>query len=69
MSSAKGRSWKLERSSVNVKGKDRPRSNKYSASDSSKEPAPGERERCWVGGYTRADGTRVHGYYRNIGQH
>lgn len=57
-------SWKLERASVSVPGKTRPRSNKYSGGDSSKKPAPGTRERVWVGGYTRADGTKVQGYYR-----
>jgi hypothetical protein len=56
----------MERASVNVKGKARPRSNKYSASDSKEEPAAGTRERVWVGGYTRADGTKVNGYYRSL---
>lgn len=64
MATAKGRSWKLERASVNKQGKSRPRSNKYSGGDSDKRPGPGERERVWVGGYTRADGSKVHGYYR-----
>lgn len=63
----KSASWKMERASVNRPGKTRPRSNKYSKSDKSKKPAVGERERCWVGGYTRADGTTVAGYYRTIG--
>ena len=27
-------------------------------------PAPGTRERVWVGGYTKSDGTKVAGYYR-----
>ena len=61
---ASGRAWKLERASVHRKTQARPRSNKYSASDSTKRPAPGERDRVWVGGYTRADGTKVEGYYR-----
>ena len=64
MPSTKSRSWKLERASVNRKGKDRPRSNKYSKSDSAKRPAPHSRDQVWVGGYTRADGTKVKGYYR-----
>jgi hypothetical protein len=64
MPSTKSRSWKLERASVNRQGKDRPRSNKYSKSDQTKRPAPHSRDQVWVGGYTRADGTRVKGYYR-----
>jgi hypothetical protein len=64
MATSKGRSWKLERASVTVKGQSRPRSNKYSGGDSSEKPAPGSRERVWVGGYTRADGSKVSGYYR-----
>jgi hypothetical protein len=66
MATKKGRSWKLERASVNVKGKDRPRSNKYSESDSKEAPPPGTRDRVWVGGYTRSDGTKVNGYYRSL---
>ena len=27
-------------------------------------PASGERQRAWVGGYTKKDGTRVEGHYR-----
>lgn len=65
MPSSKGRSWKLERASVKVNGKSRPRSNKYSGGDTTKKPAPGSRERVWVGGYTRADGSKVSGYYRD----
>ena len=61
-----GKTWKLERASVTVKGSERPRSNKYSESDSSKRPASGERGRAWVGGYTRADGTEVKGHFRKI---
>ena len=57
------RSWKGERASVDT-GKSRPRSNKYSRSDSTKRPAKGTRSRIWVGGYTRTDGTQVNGYYR-----
>jgi hypothetical protein len=65
MPNNKGKSWKLERASVNTKPKPRPRSNKYSRSDEKQEPAPHTRDRVWVGGYVRADGTKVHGYYRS----
>jgi hypothetical protein len=54
----------LERASVHVPGQSRPRSNKYSDSDSKPRPAPGTRSRVWVGGYTKADGTKVEGHYR-----
>ena len=60
-----GRSWKLERASVSARGSSRSRSNKYSGSDSDERPGRGERQRVWVGGYTRQDGTRVPGYYRS----
>ena len=66
MPSAKGRAWKMERASVTVPGRGRPRSNKYSGSDAGGKPAPGERKRCWVGGYTRSDGTEVKGHYRAL---
>jgi hypothetical protein len=66
MPSAKGRSWKMERASVSQKGKSRPRSNKYSKSDSDTRPEPGTRSRVWVGGYTRGNGQKVSGYYRSI---
>jgi hypothetical protein len=65
MATKKGRSWKLERASVDTRGKSRPRSNKYSGSDTSKKPAAGTRQRTWVGGYVKADGTHVSGYYRS----
>ena len=55
----------LERASVHREGSDRPRSNKYSESDASRRPEPGDRDRIWVGGYDRADGTHVEGYYRS----
>ncbi|MDY3559649.1 hypothetical protein R5W23_000660 [Gemmata sp. JC673] len=61
---AKGRAWKMERASVSVPGKSRPRSNKYSDGDADQRPAPGTREQVWVGGYTRANGTKVEGHYR-----
>jgi hypothetical protein len=54
----------MERASVSKRGASRPRSNKYSKSDSSQRPSAGSRVRIWVGGYTRSDGTRVEGYYR-----
>ena len=62
MAQKAGRSWKMERASVNERGKESPRSNKYSHSDTSEKPASGERERAWVGGYTRADAcsSRIH---------
>jgi hypothetical protein len=65
MATKSGRSWKLERASVDERGHERPRSNKYSDSDSKAEPASGTRSKAWVGGYTRLDGTHVHGYYRS----
>lgn len=65
MANKDGRAWKLERASVDVKGRSRPRSNKYSDNDSDKKPASGTRQRIWVGGYNRSDGTHVEGYYRS----
>ncbi len=67
MPSSKGRVWKTERASVNSRSKSRPRSNRYSGGDIHPKPPAGSRSRIWVGGYTRADGTKVHGYYRSIG--
>lgn len=66
MINTKSRSWKGERASVNVNGKSRPRSNRYSKSDRSRRPDAGSRERIWVGGYVRGDGARVHGHYRSM---
>ena len=66
MANKKGRAWKLERASVHSAGKERARSNKYSHSDSGKKPAVGSRQRVWVGGYTKADGTQVRGHYRSL---
>jgi hypothetical protein len=68
MRQTKSGSWKQERASVTLKEKGRPRSNKYSGSDSHKKPEPGSRQKTWVGGYQKADGTRVAGYYRSIGR-
>jgi len=56
----------MERASVTVGNRSRPRSNKYSRSDTSRRPKPGTRERVWVGAYTRRDGQKVAGYYRSI---
>ena len=64
MPTTKGRSWKNERASVTAASKSRPRSNKYSGGDKAKRPSAGSRDRVWVGGYTRADGSKVSGYYR-----
>ena len=64
MPTKSGRAWKMERASVTRQAESRPRSSKYSASDSGHKPGPGERHRVWVGGYTRADGTHVSGHYR-----
>jgi len=64
MNGSKSRSWKMERASVHTKGKTRPNSNRYSASDRHAKPAPGSRQRVWVGGYIKQDGTKVAGHYR-----
>jgi hypothetical protein len=64
--SGRGGAWKKERASVSLRNQKRPRSNKYSGADQSRKPAAGTRQRVWVGGYTRADGTEVQGYYRSI---
>jgi len=66
MAQGKSKSWKMERASVTVEGKDRPRSNKYSKSDNAERPAPGTRQRVWIGGYEKTDGTKVSGHYRNL---
>lgn len=60
----KKRSWKMERASIRRKRVARSRSNKYSASDVASRPKAHSQKQMWVGGYTRADGTRVKGYYR-----
>lgn len=65
--SRKSGAWKKERASVNVPGRARSRSNKYSGGDKSQKPPSGSRQRVWVGGYTRSDGTKVQGHYREIG--
>lgn len=58
-----GRAWKNERASVSKKNKSRPKTNKYSSSDSSKRPKAGTTEQYWRSGYTRKDGTKVKGHY------
>jgi hypothetical protein len=68
MTQKSGRVWKQERASVDERGKQRPRSNKYSHSDTGERPPAGDRERAWVGGYTRSDGTHVQGHYRSVGR-
>ena len=61
---AKRSGWKNERASVSRPGAKRPKSNKYSKSDTTRRPAPGSRSKVWVAGYTRADGTVVAGHFR-----
>lgn len=60
-----GRTWKNERASVSRKDTSRPKSNKYSGSDTSKRPEAGTTEQYWRAGYTRKDGTKVKGHYVN----
>jgi hypothetical protein len=69
MPAKSGRAWTTERASVSERGESRPRSNKYSGSDAGQKPAAGQRQRVWVGGYTRQDGTHVSGYYRMSSPH
>ncbi|MBC7817426.1 MAG: hypothetical protein IAG10_11095 [Planctomycetaceae bacterium] len=59
--------WKIERASVTVKGHSRPRSNKFSGMDRDQRPAPHTRQKVWVGGYTKADGTQIQGHFRSTG--
>lgn len=66
-SAPSGRAWKLERASVHKRGQARPKSNKYAKADTDQKPQAGARSRVWVGGYTRADGVKVEGYYRGLG--
>lgn len=69
MPAKSGNAWKQERASVHLRGKDRPRSNKYAHTDNDKRPAAGSRSRVWVGGYKRANGEHVKGHYRAVAQH
>ena len=62
MASSTKRSWKGERASVSHANKSR--TNKYSGGDRGKRPSPGSRMQVWVGGYKRADGSKVKGHYR-----
>jgi hypothetical protein len=48
------RSWKAERTT----------GRKYSGNDDDTKPNPGERDKFWVSGYTRADGRKIAGYWR-----
>ncbi len=68
MANGRGRSWTMERGTVHRGGRARPRSNKYSKSDTTRDrkPAAGARGRVWVGGYVRTDGVRVKGHYRVV---
>ena len=59
----------MERASVTRRNQRRPASNKYSRSDTSERPAAGARQKIWVGGYTKHDGTEVAGYYRSVPRH
>jgi hypothetical protein len=61
----KGRAWKNERASVSKKNTTRPKSNKYSKSDTTTRPEGASTERYWRAGYTRKDGTKVKGHYVN----
>lgn len=46
----KSKSWKMERASVTVKGKERPHSNKYSHADGGAKPDVGApTQTAWVG--------------------
>jgi hypothetical protein len=59
MATQSGRAWKEERTT------DR----KYSGGDDDTQPKPGEREKFWVSGYTRKDGKKVAGYYKQNPAH
>ena len=68
MPNKSGRAWKLTRATVHRKARRAmahpEKSNKYSPHDSDRRPAKGSRNRVWVGGYKRSDGTYVAGHYR-----
>ena len=53
-SAKRGRAWKLDRTT----------GRKYSDADRDRQPSPGDRQKFWVSGYTRQDGTKVEGYYK-----
>jgi hypothetical protein len=59
-----GRAWKQERASVTLQSRNR--SNKYRPrpTDPGSAPPAGTRQKIWVGGYTKKDGTKVPGYFR-----
>lgn len=65
MKNGRRSTWKIERASVKRSKGKRPRSNKYTQSDSHRRPAPGSQKKVWVGGHTRGDGVKVHGYFRS----
>ena len=44
--------------------KERTTGRRYSGGDSDTKPGPGERDKVWVSGYTRADGKKIAGYWR-----
>ncbi len=44
--------------------KERTTGRKYSGGDGDTKPGPGERDKIWVSGYTRADGKKIEGYWR-----
>ncbi len=44
--------------------KERTTGRKYSGGDRDTTPPPGERDKVWVSGYTRADGKKIEGYWR-----
>ena len=59
MPAKQGAAWNQERTT----------GRKYSGNAADKQPEPGERERFWVSGYTRADGKKVEGYYKKNPAH
>jgi len=63
----RGGAWKQERSSVSLPGRPRARSNKYRPrpTDPTSAPPAGTRQKFWVGGYTKKDGTKVLGHFRD----
>jgi hypothetical protein len=57
--------WKMERASVSRLQKKRPKSNKFSRSDTSDKPMAHGRRRVWIGGHTRSGGVKVKGHFRS----
>lgn len=60
-----GRAQKMERTSNTKPMRAQPKSNKTAGKSSKSMPATDSG--AWVSGYTRADGTKVEGYYRETG--